>query len=64
MYDKRAKSFVLNFHGRVTLASVKNFQLVCDEDEVCLSCMRARVCVWVPLVHARVFGDAPRRVLA
>ncbi len=26
------QSFVLNFHGRVSLASVKNFQIVADDD--------------------------------
>ena len=29
-WDEQAGGHVLNFHGRVTQSSVKNFQLVCD----------------------------------
>jgi hypothetical protein len=29
---KETQSYVLNFHGRVTQASVKNFQVVHDDD--------------------------------
>lgn len=29
------QSYVLNFHGRVTQASVKNFQIVHDDDRKC-----------------------------
>eukprot|EP01029_Cantina_marsupialis_P026672 TRINITY_DN7226_c0_g1_i1.p1 TRINITY_DN7226_c0_g1~~TRINITY_DN7226_c0_g1_i1.p1 ORF type:complete len:532 (-),score=166.50 TRINITY_DN7226_c0_g1_i1:232-1827(-) len=32
-FDKNANAFVLNFNGRVTEASVKNFQLVTPEDD-------------------------------
>ena len=32
-WDEHAGGHVLNFHGRVTLSSVKNFQLVCDGNE-------------------------------
>ncbi|OQR84209.1 hypothetical protein THRCLA_23093 [Thraustotheca clavata] len=31
-YDEKARGHVLNFNGRVTMSSVKNFQLVCDSD--------------------------------
>lgn len=30
------QSYVLNFHGRVTQASVKNFQIVHDSDSRCI----------------------------
>ena len=30
-YDDRAGGHVLNFHGRVTMSSVKNFQMSCDD---------------------------------
>ena len=32
MSDADTQSYVLNFHGRVTQASVKNFQIVHDND--------------------------------
>lgn len=32
-WNDKVAAFVLNFNGRVTLASVKNFQLVLEEDE-------------------------------
>jgi len=32
MWSEESQSFVLNFEGRVTLASVKNFQIVPDLD--------------------------------
>ncbi|OQR89265.1 tubby-like protein [Achlya hypogyna] len=31
-YDEKARGHVLNFNGRVTMSSVKNFQLQCDGD--------------------------------
>jgi hypothetical protein len=31
-YSLETQSYVLNFHGRVTQASVKNFQIVHDDD--------------------------------
>ena len=31
-WNEESQSFVLNFNGRVTLASVKNFQIVHDHD--------------------------------
>ena len=31
-WNEETESFVLNFQGRVTLASVKNFQIVSDKD--------------------------------
>ncbi|GMT14803.1 hypothetical protein PFISCL1PPCAC_6100, partial [Pristionchus fissidentatus] len=33
MWSEESQSFVLNFHGRVTQASVKNFQIVHEKDE-------------------------------
>lgn len=32
VWNDETQSYVLNFHGRVTKASVKNFQLVHDSD--------------------------------
>lgn len=32
MWNEDTQSYVLNFHGRVTQASVKNFQIVHDND--------------------------------
>lgn len=32
MIGAEVNAFVLNFNGRVTMASVKNFQLVKDDD--------------------------------
>jgi tubby-related protein 1 len=32
-WNEKVAAFVLNFNGRVTMASVKNFQLVLEEDE-------------------------------
>ncbi|KAL1379485.1 hypothetical protein pipiens_003783, partial [Culex pipiens pipiens] len=32
IWNDETQSYVLNFHGRVTQASVKNFQLVHDSD--------------------------------
>lgn len=31
-WNEETQSYVLNFHGRVTQASVKNFQIVHDND--------------------------------
>ncbi|KAF8362541.1 tub-1 [Pristionchus pacificus] len=33
LWSEESQSFVLNFHGRVTQASVKNFQIVHEQDE-------------------------------
>lgn len=33
-WNEDTQSYVLNFHGRVTQASVKNFQIVHDNDGV------------------------------
>ena len=32
MWNEDTQSFVLNFHGRVTIASVKNFQVIHKDD--------------------------------
>ncbi|CAF3539563.1 unnamed protein product [Rotaria sordida] len=34
VWNEETQSYVLNFHGRVTQASVKNFQIVHDDDHV------------------------------
>ncbi|CAF5220778.1 unnamed protein product, partial [Rotaria magnacalcarata] len=38
IWNEETQSYVLNFHGRVTQASVKNFQVVHDNDQeyVCM----------------------------
>ena len=33
LWSEAVGAYVLNFYGRVTMASVKNFQLVCPEDQ-------------------------------
>lgn len=35
VWNEETQSYVLNFHGRVTQASVKNFQIVHDSDGEC-----------------------------
>lgn len=35
VWNDDTQSYVLNFHGRVTQASVKNFQVVHDSDGSC-----------------------------
>lgn len=35
VWNDDTQSYVLNFHGRVTQASVKNFQIVHDNDRKC-----------------------------
>lgn len=37
VWNDDTQSYVLNFHGRVTQASVKNFQIVHDNDRKSLS---------------------------
>ena len=32
VWNKDTQSYVLNFNGRVTMASVKNFQLIAEND--------------------------------
>jgi len=39
VYVTDTQSYVLNFHGRVTQASVKNFQIVHDNDGALLFIM-------------------------
>lgn len=43
VWSDDTQSYVLNFHGRVTQASVKNFQIVHGNDRKCEG--RAR-CAW------------------
>lgn len=38
VWNDDTQSYVLNFHGRVTQASVKNFQIVHDNDRKYLAC--------------------------
>lgn len=56
MWNEDTQSYVLNFHGRVTQASVKNFQIVHDNDReypyVCLLppaglLVVTDVCLWI-----------------
>lgn len=35
VWNDDTQSYVLNFHGRVTQASVKNFQIIHDNDRAC-----------------------------
>ena len=42
-WNEVTRSYVLNFNGRVTMASVKNFQLVSDEDLDYIFCQFGRV---------------------
>lgn len=35
VWNDDTQSYVLNFHGRVTQASVKNFQIIHDNDREC-----------------------------
>lgn len=43
VWNEETESFVLNFNGRVTLASVKNFQIVSDKDLDFISLQFGRV---------------------
>ena len=36
VWNDDTQSYVLNFHGRVTQASVKNFQIVHEDDSQCI----------------------------
>ncbi|MBN3300538.1 TUB protein, partial [Amia calva] len=42
-WSEQTQSYVLNFHGRVTLASVKNFQIINPENEECVLMQFGRV---------------------
>ena len=48
MWNEDTQSYVLNFHGRVTQASVKNFQIVHDNDRECLlsACLLSAAPLW------------------
>lgn len=37
-WNEETQSYVLNFHGRVTQASVKNFQIILDDDREWRAC--------------------------
>jgi tubby and related proteins len=37
IWNEETQSYVLNFHGRVTQASVKNFQIVHSNDGIILN---------------------------
>ena len=43
VWNDETQSYVLNFHGRVTQASVKNFQIVHDSDVEYIIMQFARV---------------------
>ena len=50
-------AYVLNFNGRVTMASVKNFQLV-DPDEHNIVVLQVRPCRW-PAWTCVVYAEGP-----
>lgn len=47
VWNDDTQSYVLNFHGRVTQASVKNFQIVHDNDRKCLSLLEISIRILV-----------------
>lgn len=51
VWNDDTQSYVLNFHGRVTQASVKNFQIIHDNDRefphLLISVNRYCICVWM-----------------
>ena len=65
-WNEETESFVLNFQGRVTLASVKNFQVVSDKDldYICLQFGRGatfsleyRTVMGFNIWHGNIVGD-------
>ncbi|CAF3001390.1 unnamed protein product [Rotaria socialis] len=65
IWNEETQSYVLNFHGRVTQASVKNFQVVHDDDQeyVCMQFGRVSDDVFTcdfkyPLCAVQAFGIA------
>eukprot|EP00108_Taenia_solium_P006977 TsM_000986200 transcript=TsM_000986200 gene=TsM_000986200 len=65
MWNEETQSYVLNFHGRVTQASVKNFQLIDNSDESTILMQFGRVSNDVftmdytyPLTALQAFGIA------
>ncbi|CAF0823037.1 unnamed protein product [Rotaria sordida] len=65
VWNEETQSYVLNFHGRVTQASVKNFQIVHDDDQdyVCMQFGRVSDDVFTcdfkyPLCAVQAFGIA------
>ncbi|CAF4127905.1 unnamed protein product [Rotaria magnacalcarata] len=65
IWNEETQSYVLNFHGRVTQASVKNFQVVHDNDQeyVCMQFGRVSDDVFTcdfkyPLCAVQAFGIA------
>ncbi|UJR21720.1 hypothetical protein I4U23_024797 [Adineta vaga] len=65
VWNEETQSYVLNFHGRVTQASVKNFQVVHDDDQeyVCMQFGRVSDDVFTcdykyPLCAVQAFGIA------
>ncbi|CAF1104377.1 unnamed protein product [Rotaria sordida] len=65
VWHQETQSYVLNFHGRVTQASVKNFQIVHDDDQdyVCMQFGRVSDDVFTcdfkyPLCAVQAFGIA------
>jgi hypothetical protein len=45
-WNEETQSYVLNFHGRVTQASVKNFQIVHDNDGESVTHIRILILVF------------------
>ncbi|CAF1036331.1 unnamed protein product [Rotaria magnacalcarata] len=65
VWNEETQSYVLNFHGRVTQASVKNFQIVHDNDQdyVCMQFGRVNDDVFTcdfkyPMCAVQAFGIA------
>ncbi|EUB61498.1 Tubby protein [Echinococcus granulosus] len=65
MWNEETQSYVLNFHGRVTQASVKNFQLIDNGDESTILMQFGRVASDIftmdytyPLTALQAFGIA------
>lgn len=65
VWNEETQSYVLNFHGRVTQASVKNFQIVHDDDQdyVCMQFGRVSDDIFTcdfkyPLCAVQAFGIA------
>ncbi|KAL5108139.1 hypothetical protein TcWFU_008927 [Taenia crassiceps] len=65
MWNEETQSYVLNFHGRVTQASVKNFQLIDNSDESTILMQFGRVSSDIftmdytyPLTALQAFGIA------
>lgn len=48
VWNDDTQSYVLNFHGRVTQASVKNFQIIHGNDRECCHSLFLMLYAWCP----------------